>query len=43
MQAFLWRHLVPAQELQALVYSPSAAGADLPRRKRNGKGKKGAP
>jgi len=43
MQAFLWRHLVPAQELQALVYSPSAAGADLPRRRRNGKGKKGAP
>ncbi len=24
MQAFLWRHLVPAAELQALVYSPSA-------------------
>ena len=24
MQAFLWRHLVPAQELSALVYPPSA-------------------
>ncbi len=23
MQAFLWRHLVPAQELKALVYDPS--------------------
>ena len=23
MQAFLWRHLVPAEEFQALVYSPS--------------------
>jgi hypothetical protein len=23
MQAFLWRHLVPAEELKALVYSPS--------------------
>ena len=22
MQAFLWRHLVPAQELRALVYAP---------------------
>lgn len=24
MQAFLWRHLVPAQELQALVFDPSS-------------------
>ena len=24
MQAFLWRHLVPAEELAALVYSPSS-------------------
>ena len=23
MQAFLWRHLVPAQELKCLVFSPS--------------------
>ena len=23
MQAFLWRHLVPAQDLKALVYDPS--------------------
>ena len=23
MQAFLWRHLVPAQELKALVYDPN--------------------
>ena len=23
MQAFLWRHLVPAQELKVLVYDPS--------------------
>ena len=23
MQAFLWRHLVPAEDLMALVYSPS--------------------
>ena len=23
MQAFLWKHLVPAQELQALVFNPS--------------------
>jgi hypothetical protein len=27
MQAFLWRHLVPAAELPALVYSPSAKPA----------------
>ncbi len=30
MQAFLWRHLVPASELKALVYDPSA----LPQPKR---------
>ena len=30
MQAFLWRHLVPAQELPALVYDP--AFLDLARR-----------
>jgi hypothetical protein len=24
MQAFLWRHLVPAEELSALVYNPAA-------------------
>jgi hypothetical protein len=23
MQAFLWRHLVPAKDLKALVYDPS--------------------
>ncbi len=23
MQAFLWRHLVPAEQLKALVYNPS--------------------
>ena len=23
MQAFLWRHLVPAEEMECLVYSPS--------------------
>jgi hypothetical protein len=26
MQAFLWRHLVPAQELTTLVYDPARAG-----------------
>jgi hypothetical protein len=31
MQAFLWRHLVPAQELTALVYNPSTTPA--PRKK----------
>jgi hypothetical protein len=36
MQAFLWRHLVPAQELEALVFNP--ATAPLPyRRFRKGK------
>jgi hypothetical protein len=30
MQAFLWRHLVPASDLKALVYNPSAP----PQRKR---------
>ena len=25
MQAFLWRHLVPAQDLQAVVYDPGTA------------------
>ena len=36
MQAFLWRHLVPAQELEALVFNP--ATAPLPyRRSRKGK------
>jgi hypothetical protein len=32
MQAFLWRHLVPAQELKAFVYDPAA---DKRRSKRN--------
>jgi len=31
MQAFLWRHLVPAQEFRALVYDPKIP-ADQPRR-----------
>jgi hypothetical protein len=36
MQAFLWRHLVPAQEFEALVFNP--ATAPLPyRRSRKGK------
>jgi hypothetical protein len=35
MQAFLWRHLVPAQEFKALVYDPSTAPAS----KRYPKGK----
>jgi hypothetical protein len=30
MQAFLWRHLVPAQDFQALAYSP--ADEPAPRR-----------
>lgn len=34
MQAFLWRHLVPAQELAAFVYPPSAAPKGFKRRKR---------
>ncbi|MCX7008528.1 MAG: hypothetical protein NTY53_14970, partial [Kiritimatiellaeota bacterium] len=37
MQAFLWRHLVPAQEFKALVFDPSVAAE--PRRFRKG-GKK---
>jgi len=32
MQAFLWRHLVPAQEFKAWVYRPDAAG-DKPNKK----------
>lgn len=36
MQAFLWRHLVPAQELAALVYPPNAAPS-FRRRKRQQK------
>ena len=42
MQAFLWRHLVPAQQFLALVYAPAAGKADAPRRPRDGK-KKPAP
>jgi hypothetical protein len=33
MQAFLWRHLVPAQEFQALVFDPK----NTPHPKRKGK------
>lgn len=39
MQAFLWRHFVPAQELLAMVYDPKSV-PDEPRPKRAGKGKK---
>jgi len=38
MQAFLWRHLVPAQEFKALVYNPNTTPA--PRKNKFGKGKK---
>jgi hypothetical protein len=31
MQAFLWRHLVPAQELRALVYNPPPPPPPLPK------------
>jgi hypothetical protein len=34
MQAFLWRHLVPAKDLKAYVFDP-AADASKPRRKRD--------
>jgi hypothetical protein len=34
MQAFLWRHLVPAEDLKAYVFDP-AADASKPRRKRD--------
>ena len=34
MQAFLWRHLVPAQDLKACVFDP-AAGDSKPRRRRD--------
>jgi hypothetical protein len=37
MQAFLWRHLVPAQEFKAMVYNPNTAPA--PRKKGRNKGK----
>lgn len=35
MQAFLWRHLVPAEDLQVIVYDPNVDPA--PRRDRRGK------
>ena len=36
MQAFLWRHLVPAKELKAFVFDPAMAEDDpTPRRKRD--------
>ena len=34
MQAFLWRHLVPAQEFSALIYSPDSAPEKPPRKGR---------
>ena len=37
MQAFLWRHLVPARELQVFVFDPEKA--PLPRRGKRGKAK----
>lgn len=37
MQAFLWRHLVPAQEFAAFVYPPSATPEEPKRRGRKGK------
>ncbi len=39
MQAFLWRHLVPAQEFLAMVYDPKTV-PDEPRARKFGKGKK---
>jgi hypothetical protein len=39
MQAFLWRHLVPAQEFLAMAYDPKTV-ADEPRQRKFGKGKK---
>jgi hypothetical protein len=38
MQAFLWRHLVPAQEFQALVFNPATAPKEA-KPKWKGKGK----
>jgi hypothetical protein len=34
MQAFLWRHLVPAQELRALVYNPPPPPPKQPKEKK---------
>jgi len=34
MQAFLWRHLVPAEDLKGLVFDPKADDS-RPRRKRD--------
>jgi len=34
MQAFLWRHLVPAQELRALVYNPPPPPPKVPKDKK---------
>lgn len=42
MQAFLWRHLVPAKELKAVVFNPTADGSK-PRRKRDYAAAKTAP
>ena len=38
MQAFLWRHLVPAQTFEALVFNPATAPAE-PKKFGKGKGK----
>ena len=36
MQAFLWRHLVPAQEFKAMVFDPNTT-PEAPKKKRGGK------
>jgi hypothetical protein len=40
MQAFLWRHLVPAQNFEALVFNPATAPKEPKKWKGKGKGSK---
>jgi hypothetical protein len=37
MQAFLWRHLVPAQEFEAMVFNAATAPKEKSRKGKRGK------